>query len=131
MNLCTPCNMQYKFLQTHQLKIEMSLRRLHCIKWFVSSRKQTTHKHFGTKGKLEHLCFGQTILIVTNNTTIVYCINKEGSMRSGSVPSSGGSCPAGSSNNLKAWHVMCQLNVFENDLSQEPFDHIRNWLHHP
>ena len=83
--------MQYKFLQTHQLKIR------DVKKCFVSSGKQTTRKHFGTKGKLEHLCFGQTILIVTDNTTIVYCINKEGSMRSGSVPSSGGSSPAASS----------------------------------
>ena len=40
-----------------------------------------------------------------------------------------------------AWHVMCQLYVTENELSQhrqifqsllqEPFDQICNWWHHP
>ena len=42
---------------------------------------------------------------------------------------------------LKAWHVMCQLNVIENELSrhmqifqsilQEPFDQICSWWHGP
>ena len=41
---------------------------------------------------------------------------------------------------LKAWYVMCQLNVIENELSrhwkifqsllQEPFNQICNWCYH-
>ena len=33
----------------------------------------------------EHLCRVQVVLIATDNTTVVYYINKEGSMRSGSL----------------------------------------------
>ena len=32
------------------------------------------------------------------------------------VPSYEGFSPAASLDHLKAWHVMCQLNVFENEL---------------
>ena len=64
-------------------------------------------------------------------------------MRSGSV------CPHGEAplllqsqtNHLKTCHIMCQLNVIENELSQymqifpallqESFDQICSWCHHP
>ena len=123
-------------------RLESTLRRLHYKKCFVSYRKQTTQKHLEAEGKFEHLCFGQSILIATDNTTVLSWITKEGSMRSDSV------CPPvdiplllqALTDHLKAWYVMCQLNVIENELSrhwmifqsllQEPFNQIGKWCYH-
>ena len=59
-------------------------------------------------------------------------------MRSGSVcpPVEASLLLQAQTDHLKAWHVMCQLNVFENELIfqsilQEPFDQICNWWHCP
>ena len=80
--------MLHKFLQMHQFtSIEWRAHLGDCTAISVLSvpeSKLHSHKHFGVEGKFEHLCFGQTILVATDNT-VVSCINKEGSMRSGSV----------------------------------------------
>ena len=70
----------------------------------VPESKLHSRKHLGVEGNFEYLCFGQTILVATDNT-VVSCINKEGIMRSGSL------CPpvkvpAASSDLLKDWHVI-------------------------
>ena len=65
-------------------RVGRSLKRVHCQRNLVPTRKQTTHKLSGTRGsfsslrEFQHLCVGKMVLIATDNTTVVAYINKEG-----------------------------------------------------
>ena len=121
--------MLYKFLDT-----SIKDWRAHCKKCFVSSRKQTTHKHLGIERMFEHLCFSQTILIATDNTTVVSCINKYEIRLC--VPSLGGCSPATSSDILACYNCMIENELSRHrqiyqSLFQESFNQICNWWHSP
>ena len=66
-----------------------ALRRTHCKRVLVNTRKQAAYKLSGTKSSLsslkefQDLCLGKIVLVATDSTTVVSYINKEGGMRSG------------------------------------------------
>ena len=73
-----PLNMLCNCLQMHQKKAG-ALQQSHRKGNLVPSRKQATHKLPGTKGSLLDLpSAGKTVLIATDNTTVVAYMNKEG-----------------------------------------------------
>ena len=65
-------------------RVGLSLRRAHCKGNFVPSRKQFTHKPSRAKAvflapeEFRTLYCNKTVLIATDNTTVVTYINKEG-----------------------------------------------------
>ena len=78
-----------KSLQMHQKKGGQSLKRTHCKRVLVTTRKQAAYKLSETKSSVScpervprPLC-QQIVLVATDNTTVVAYINKEGGMRSG------------------------------------------------
>ena len=70
-------------------RVGRSLRRAHCKGNLVPSRKQVAHKPlkavFLALKEFRTLCCNKTVLIATDNTTVVAYINKEGGMKSGSL----------------------------------------------
>ena len=74
-----------------QRRVGRSLKRAHCKGNLVPSRKQAAHKSFRAKSSLSSskgvsiLCCNKTLLVATDNTTVVAHINKEGGMKSGSL----------------------------------------------
>ena len=66
-----------------------SLKRTHCKRHLVPSRKQVAYQLPRTQGSLSSLkrvkglCIHKIVLVGTDNTTVVSNINKEGGMRSG------------------------------------------------
>ena len=67
------------------------LRRAHCKGTVVPTREQVTHKPLGAESsflalkEFQTLVFNKTVLVATDNTTVVAYINKEGGMKSDSV----------------------------------------------
>ena len=71
--------------------------------------------------QFEPLCWGQTIVVCTDNTTVVSYTNKEGGMRSGSLCALLWRLLSWCNQRqivLRARHIPCQLNVFANKLSR-------------
>ena len=76
-------------------RLGRSRRGSHSKRRLVGTRKSPPHKVTSTFLELkavflalksfEHLCRDQTVLVATDNTTVVSYINKEGGMRSGSL----------------------------------------------
>ena len=72
-------------------RLGRTLRRLHCKRPLVQTTRRLAHKFARTQSGLlvlkqfEHLFWDQTILVCTDNTTVVSYINKEGSMKLGSL----------------------------------------------
>ena len=72
-------------------RLGCTLRRLHCKRPLVQIRRRLAHKLLELKAVLlalkhfDQLCWNQTILVCTHNTTVVSYINKEGGMKSGSL----------------------------------------------
>ena len=80
-------------------RVGRSLRRAHCKGTVVPTREQVTHKPLGAGSsflalkEFQTLVFNKTVLVATDNTTVVAYINKEGGMKSDSVPYCGEFCP--------------------------------------
>ena len=72
-------------------RVGRSLRRAHCKGTVVPTREQVTHKPLGAESsflalkEFQTLVFNKTVLVATDNTTVVAYINKEGGMKSDSV----------------------------------------------
>ena len=114
-------------------RVGHSLKRTHCKRGLVTTRKQTIYKLFGTKSSLSslervpNLCTDKIILVATDNTTVVSYINKEGGMRS---------CPlcallwriltwcTRQQVILKARHIPGRLNVVADTLIPTRPDHL-------
>ena len=81
-------------------RVGCSLRRAHCKGNLVPSREQAAHKPLRAKSSVlalkefRTLCYNKTVLIATDNTTVVAYINKDGGWsRDHCVPYCGESCP--------------------------------------
>ena len=97
--------------------------------------------------QFKRLCWGQTMLVCTDNTTVVSYINKEGVMRSGSLCALLWRLLSWCNQRetvLRAIHIPSRLNVIANNLSrhgqviqtefsllQEVFDHLCLRWHSP
>ena len=70
-------------------RVGHSLKRTHCKRVLVPTRKQAAYKPSGTKSsflalkEFQDRCTNKIVLVATDNTTVVSYINKEGGMRSG------------------------------------------------
>ena len=141
------------FYRRIKRRVGHSLKRTHCKRVLVPTRKQVAHKLSGTKSSLvalkefQDLCTDKIVLVATNNTTVVSYINKEGGMRSGPL------CAVlwriltwciRHQVTLKARHIPGRLNVVADKLSrlsqtiqtewsllQEVFQAICNRWHRP
>ena len=108
-------------------RVGRSLKWAHGKGKLVTSRKQTAHKLSRVKSsspgikKFQALCTNTTVLIATDNTTVVAYINKEGGMKSGPL------CAllwriltwcTRKQVTLKARHIPGHLNVIADKLSR-------------
>ena len=67
------------FYRRIKRRVGRSLRRAHCKRHLVPSRKQTAHKSvFLALKQFQAFCCNKTVLIATDNTTVVAYVNKEG-----------------------------------------------------
>ena len=108
-------------------RVGHSLKRTHCKRVLVTTRKQTAYKLSGTKTvflalkEFQDFCADKIVLVATDNTTIVSYINKEGGMRLGPL------CAllwriltwcTRKQVTLKARHIPGRLNVVADKLSR-------------
>ena len=121
-------------------RVGRSLKRAQRKGNLVSSRKQVAHKSPGRKAvflalkEFQDLCSNNTVLVATDNTTVVAYINKEGGMKSGSL------CAllwrilswcTRKQVTLKAHHIPSRLNVIADKLSRLGQTIQTEWSLHP
>ena len=113
------------FYRCIKQRLGCSLRGLHSKRCLVHPRKQTLHKLSGDEGSppgsKEPLCQEKTVLVVSDNTTVVSYINKEGGMRSGSLCALMWHLLSWCSNHnilLLARHILGPLNMIAEKLSR-------------
>ena len=117
-------------------RVGRSLRQAHCKGNLVPSRKQVAHKPLRAKSSTTptFLCCNKTVLIATDNTTVVAYINKEGRMKSGSL------CAllwrilswcTRQQVTLRACHIPGRLNVIADKLSRLGQTIQTEWSLHP
>ena len=129
-----------KSLQTHQRRVGRSLRRAHCKGTVVPTREQVTHKPLGAESsissskRVSNPSLQKTVLVATDNTTVVAYINKEGGMKSGSL------CAllwrilswcTRQQVTLRARHIPGRLNVIADKLSRLGQTIQTEWSLHP
>ena len=114
------------FYRCIKRKVGHSLKRTHCKRVLVTTRKQATNylelkAVFLALQEFQDLCFDKIVLVATDNTTVVSYINKEGGMRSGPL------CAllwriltwcTRKQVTLKARHIPGRLNVVADKLSR-------------
>ena len=122
-----------------QRRVGRSFKRAHCKGNLVPSRKQVAHKSFRAKSFLalkefQNLCCNKTVLVATDNTTVVAYINKEGGMKSSSL------CALlwrimswcnGNQVTLRARHIPGRLNMIADKLSRLGQTIQTEWSLHP
>ena len=88
----TPTNPCSADLYRHIIRrVGHTLKRAHCKRNLVPSRKQAAYELFGTKcvffffalKEFQDLCLDEIVLVATDNTTVVLYINKEEGIKSG------------------------------------------------
>ena len=121
-------------------RVGRSLRRAHCKGTVVPTREQVTHKPLGAESsflalkEFQTLVFNKTVLVATDNTTVVAYINKEGGMKSDSL------CAllwrilswcTRQQVTLRARHIPGRLNVIADKLSRLGQTIQTEWSLHP
>ena len=121
-------------------RVGRSLGRPHCKRNLVPSREQVTQNHLELKAvflalkEFRTLVCNKTVLIATDNTTVVAYINKEGGMKSGSL------CAllwqilswfTRQQVTLRARHIPSRLNVIADKLSRLGQTIQTEWSLHP
>ena len=121
-------------------RVGRSLRRAHCKGTVVPTREQVTHKPLGAESsflalkEFQTLVFNKTVLVATDNTTVVAYINKEGGMKSDSL------CVllwrilswcTRQQVTLRARHIPGRLNVIADKLSRLGQTIQTEWSLHP
>ena len=121
-------------------RVGRSLRRAHCKGTVVPTREQVIHKPLGAESSIssskefQTLVFNKTVLVATDNTTVVAYINKEGGMKSGSL------CAllwrilswcTRQQVTLRARHIPGRLNVIADKLSRLGQTIQTEWSLHP
>ena len=122
-------------------RVGRSLGRPHCKRNLVPSREQVTHKPLraksgssSSKRVFRTLICNKTVLMATDNTTVVAYINKEGGMKSGSL------CAllwrilswcTRQQVTLRARHIPGRLNVIADKLSRLGQTIQTEWSLHP
>ena len=108
-------------------RVGRSLKRTHCERVLVPTRKQAAYKLSGTKAvflalkAFQDLCTDKIVLVATDNTTVVSYINKEGGMRSGPLCALLWGILTWCTRHqvtLKARHIPGRLNVVADKLSR-------------